>query len=62
MTEMKIISRGLKSKITNRVHEDITMDNDHPARNEDSKLPILDMKVLMDVNGYKIYHYGCKIY
>ena len=34
------------------------MEEDHPSRNQDNKLPILDMKVWLDVDNYAVYrHY-----
>ena len=51
------LARILKS-IANMVHDDITMEDDHPGRHEDSKMPILDMKVWMDGDGCIMYqHY-----
>jgi hypothetical protein len=36
----------------------IIMETDHPSRNQDGKLPILDMKVWLDTNSFAVYqHY-----
>ena len=51
------LARVLKD-IANTVHEDIVMEEDHPGKYPDEKMPILDMKVWMDTNGIILYqHY-----
>ena len=51
------LSNILKT-IANEVHEDIKMEDDHPGRHEDKKMPILDMNVWMDDDGFLVYqHY-----
>ena len=50
-------ARVLK-EIANSVQDSIVMEEDHPSRNSDNKLPILDMKVWLDQDSYAVYqHY-----
>ena len=56
-TEEQRTARVFKN-IANSVQEGIIMEEDSPSRNQDGKLPILDMKVWIDRNFYVVYqHY-----
>ena len=56
-TEEQRTARVFKN-IANSVQEGIIMEEDSPSRNQDGKLPILDMKVWIDRNCYVVYqHY-----
>ena len=51
------LARVLKY-ITNYVHPDVVMEEDHPGKHSDSKMPILDMKVWLDKEAFILYeHY-----
>ena len=51
------LARVLK-EIANEVQEGIVMEEDHPSRHSNKKMPMLDMNVWADDNGYIMYtHY-----
>ena len=53
----EVIAAELK-EIANRMVDGIEMEEDVPSRHSDGKIPILDMKVLMDEDGQiKYQHY-----
>jgi hypothetical protein len=57
-TEEERTVRILLSSIANSVQPGIIMEADHPGRNGNNKLPILDMKVWMDNEMFAVYqHY-----
>ena len=48
--------------IANSVMECVVMEGDWPSKNEDKKMPILDMKVWVDESGTVLYeHYEKKV-
>ena len=54
--EKKAVERLMA--IANDILAGIIMEADYPAKNEDSKLPILDMQCWMNESGYAVYtHY-----
>ena len=56
-TDEERTTRILK-EVANSVQTGIVMEEDNPSRNQDCKLPILDMKVWLNVDSYAVYqHY-----
>jgi hypothetical protein len=55
--ENERLSRVLKC-IAKDVHGDIQMEDDHPGRHQNRKMPILDLEVWMNEDGFLLYqHY-----